>query len=493
VKRLFLLFFILSSAAAEKPNILLIVSEDNGPEIGCYGDPYARTPVLDQLAAGGVRFERAFVPYSVCSPSRAVFLTGLYSHQNGQIGLATHKFALYDPNTPNAFTLLKAGGYRTGLIGKLHVNPESAFPVDYRKITGANFGKRNVADYASAAAEFFNEGEEPFYLSINYPDAHLPFIRQQFGRPADPLTGKDVKPLPWAGVDSPRIREVTADYYNCLERLDDGIGLLLGELDKAGKTENTLIIYIGDHGAQFPRGKVSVYEGGLRIPFIVSWPETAKPGLVRRELVSTIDILPTMLSAAEIPVPSALPGLPLQQLLRGGDAEWRSYIFGFTSGSYPLAFQLRWSIRDNRFKLIQNLLPGEPNLGSRMYLDPEAPVKVVSNFTREEQETATPEVAAALARFQRPPDFELFDLQEDPYEWKNLADDPEHVETKARLLKALTNFRTETRDPFIEPANVKSFRASQYAAHDMRYRKDKNFVWPYLKTFSDWRDAQLKP
>ena len=99
----------IAAAQAQRPNILLIVSEDNGPELGCYGDPYARTPHLDRLAEEGVRFENAFVPYSVCSPSRACFLTGLYPHENGQIGLATHKFALYHDDTPNfAFDLQAA-------------------------------------------------------------------------------------------------------------------------------------------------------------------------------------------------------------------------------------------------------------------------------------------------------------------------------------------------------------------------------------------------
>jgi N-sulfoglucosamine sulfohydrolase len=157
--------------AAERPNILLIVSEDNGPELGCYGDPYAQTPVLDELAASGVRFANAFVPYSVCSPSRACFLTGLYPHQNGQLGLATHKFAMFE-TTRTLPTMLQQNGYRTGMIGKLHVNPEKAFPLDFRKITGANFGKRNVRDYADAASEFFRQDSaEPFFLSINYTSA----------------------------------------------------------------------------------------------------------------------------------------------------------------------------------------------------------------------------------------------------------------------------------------------------------------------------------
>jgi len=477
--------------AVRRPNILLIVSEDNGPELGCYGDPHAQTPHLDRLAESGARFERAFVPYSVCSPSRAVFLTGLYPHQNGQIGLATHKFALYDVNPPNAFTMLKTTGYRTGLIGKLHINPDTAFPVDFRKIRGANFGRRNMQEYAAAAGEFFRGGDEPFFLSINYPDAHLPFLRQQFGRPTAPLAGADVKPLPWVGVDSPRLREVTADYYNCLKRLDEGIGLLVAELTKSGKAEDTLIVYIGDHGAQFPRGKISVYEGGLRIPLIVHWPGRVKPGVVRDELVSTVDILPTFLRAAGVEIPSNLPGLPLQQLLQGDAVEWRKHIFGFTTGSFPLAFQLRWSIRDDRYKLMVNLVPETENLGARPYLDPNYRVTVVSGFTREEQASASPKVAAALERYQRPPRYELFDLKNDPHEWTNLADDPAFRDVRDRLENALTKFRTETRDPFLDAENVQAFRAGQLAAHDLAYRRQKNFRWPCLDAFPKWRATRV--
>lgn len=480
----------LGSAAADQPNILLIVSEDNGPELGCYGDPYAQTPNLDKLAEEGVRFERAFVSYSVCSPSRAVFLTGLYPHQNGQIGLATHHFSLYSKDTPNAATLMKAAGYRTGMIGKLHINPAEAFPFDFREITGANFGRRKVEEYSEASARFFNASEQPFFLSINYPDAHLPFHRQQFGRPAEPLTGKDVKPLPWVGIDSPRLREVTADYYNCLARLDDGIGLLLEELEKSGKTDNTLIIYIGDHGAQFPRGKVSLYEGGLRIPMIVKWPGHADPGMVSDELTSTVDILPTMLSAAGTEIPTNLPGLNLTPLLQGESVSWRKYIFGFGTGSFPLAFHLQHSIRDDRYKLILNLRPGTENLGSRSYLDPTYPVTVVSGFTLEEQKTASPQVTAGLKRFRHPPAIELYDLKTDPYEWTNLAGQPEYAEVQKRLESALREFRTETLDPFLDPENVESFAASQLGIKDMSYRRDKTFRWPYVDAFRQWREKR---
>ena len=149
------------SLQAAAPNVLLIVSEDNGPELGCYGDPYARTPNLDKLASEGVRFNRAFVPQAGCSQSRASFLTGLYPHQHGLIGLATWGFRLYRDDTPNLPRSLKAAGYRTGILGKLHVNPESAFPFDFHEITGANFNRKQLGEYARHAESFIAASDTP--------------------------------------------------------------------------------------------------------------------------------------------------------------------------------------------------------------------------------------------------------------------------------------------------------------------------------------------
>lgn len=265
-------------AAERRPNILFIVSEDNGPELGCYGDPYARTPNLDRFAAEGVRFANAFVPYALCSPSRAAFLTGLYPQQNGQLGLATHRFEMYREDTPNIVTRLRSAGYHTGLIGKLHINPEEAFPFDFRALANANFQRKEPGDaYAGEATKFWQDaGDRPWFLSVNFPDAHLPFIRQAHGRPAHPQTGADVKPLPWIGADSERLRELTADYYNCMARLDENVGLLLEALTNSGAGANTMVIYFGDHGAQFPRAKHTVYDAGLRVPLLIRWPGDRK-------------------------------------------------------------------------------------------------------------------------------------------------------------------------------------------------------------------------
>ena len=264
-----------------RPNILLIVSEDNGPELGAYGDPFARTPVLDTLARSGVLFRNAYVPQAGCSQSRAALLTGFYPHQNGQIGLATWKFGLYRDDTPNIVSSLKESGYRTGIIGKLHINPAEAFPFDFVRIPGANFQRKDLASYSALAASFIEESEAPFLLSVNYPDAHRPFLRQVDGLPADPISEDEVVPLPYIGLDSPTLRRDSANYHNSMSRLDSLIGDLLEALDRSGKSENTIVVYLGDHGADLLRGKRTCYEGGLRVPLIMRWPGKQAGGQVR--------------------------------------------------------------------------------------------------------------------------------------------------------------------------------------------------------------------
>lgn len=491
VKRLAILVLSLLVAnvcsASERPNILLIVSEDNGPELGSYGDPYAQTPALDHLVATGVRFANAFVPYSVCSPSRACFLTGLYLHQNGQVGLATRKFAMF-AGTQTLPVILQQNGYRTGMIGKLHINPASAFPFDFRKITGANFGSRNVRNYADAAAEFFKQdSDKPFFLSINYPDAHFPMHRQQCGLPEVPIEADDVRPLPWIGVDSPRLRQFTADYYNCMRRLDDGIGMLLERQQESGHAENSLIVYIGDHGAQFSRGKCSVYEAGLRIPMIVRWPGNQVVGIVREELASTLDLVPTFLTAAGIDVPTGLPGHVLQPLLKGEPvpSNWRKHIVGFTTGAAPGIFYFQQSIKDTRYKLILNPMAKTPDnkcLFAEAYLN-QYNSHFTAGCTAEKIETAPQVIQDAYRRFLNPPPYELYDLQDDPHEFTNLAESSSHSVIKARLIAEFQAWQKATSDPFADADNFKSFTRSQLDAINTNYRRDKTFRWPYLNEF----------
>lgn len=430
-------------ATARQPNVLLIVSEDNGPELGCYGDPYVTTPTLDKLAAGGVRFEHAFVPQAGCSQSRAALLTGLFPHQNGQIGLATWKFHMYGREIPNLVRCLKQAGYRTGIIGKLHINPAAAFPFVFTAIPKSNFGRKQVEQYAKQAETFFSQDQRPFFLSVNYPDAHRPFLKQIDGLPAKPLTRDDVTPLAYFGLDSPKLREETANYYNCMNRLDSLVGDLLAALRRAGKSEDTLIIYMGDHGADLLRGKRTCYEGGLRVPLIVHWKGKIQPGQTRGELVSTLDIMPTLLDACEANNVPHLAGTSLLPLLRDESADWREHLFTEYHLHSAHNFYPQRAVRNARYKLIWNLLPGQVNPGYDFTL------KRFFADLPERIDAADPIVRSAYQRMRRPPEFELYDLLRDPFEFQDLSQDAGHAAVLEQLKTRLSDWRVRTRDPLL--------------------------------------------
>lgn len=457
---LLVFFLTLSGAAADKPNILLIVSEDNGPELGCYGDPFVKTPVLDALAQGGVRFDRAFVPQAGCSQSRAALLTGLYPHQNGQIGLATWKFRMYREDTPNVVELLKEAGYRTGIVGKLHVNPEEAFPFDFKAIPSGNFKRNDLSAYAAEAEKFIGAGEEPFFLSVNYPDAHRPFLQQVEGLPRAPLSGKDVKPLAYFGVDTPELRQEMADYYNCMSRLDTLVGNLLDGLRESGKYDNTLIVYLGDHGADLLRGKRTSYEGGVRIPMIAVWGNRWAESGSRSELVSTLDLMPTFLDVAGVAPLMSLSGRSLIPLLDGKEPDWREYLFTEFHLHSAHNFYPQRTIRDDRYKLIWNLLPNEVNPGADYTLNRFFPG--LKSIIESEPEP----VPSAYERMRKPPQFELYDLESDPYEWVNLADDPANASVLNRLRERLAAWREETNDPLLKAGNLSRLKAEVEACFE---------------------------
>jgi N-sulfoglucosamine sulfohydrolase len=433
-----------SGPTQDKPNILFIVSEDNGPEIGCYGAP-VKTPNLDKLAKEGILFLNSYVPQAGCSQSRAAFLTGLYPHQNGQIGLATWKYQMYNPDTPNIPKSLKAAGYTTGIIGKLHVNPGSAFPFDFVAINKNNFARKNMEQYASEAEKFMTKSDKPFYLQVNYPDAHAPFIAQVDGLPEKPLTGNDVDALPYMVLNSKMLKDATANYYNCMMRLDTYIGDLINALKESGKYNNTLIVYIGDHGADILRGKRTSYEGGVRIPMIISWPGVEIENTRLNELANTIDLYPTFLEAAGLPVPEYLPGKSLLPLLEGKKTEWRTLLFTeyhvhSNHNPYP-----QRTVRNKRYKLIWNPLSGTENPGYEFTLS-----HIVKIDEEELLKEADPKIKKAYLLMKNPPEYELYDLETDPYEMKNLSDDKDYKDVFKYLKEELRNWQQQTDDPLID-------------------------------------------
>ena len=460
-----------------RPNILLIVSEDNGPELGCYDEPHVKTPILDRLAKRGVRFSQAYVAQPGCSPSRASLLTGLYPHQNGQIGLSTWEFEMFREDTPNIVRSLNGAGYRTGIIGKVHVNPASAFPFQFAKIPSANFERESLDQYADVAADFFSEGDEPFFLSINYPEAHRPFHKQVDGRPADPLIDEEIKPLRYIGLDSPKLRTDTRDYYNCMARLDELVGDLLTELETSGKADNTLVVYIGDHGADLLRGKRTPYEGGVKVPMIISWPGPMQSGQIREELVSLVDLVPTFLEAAQAEPIEGLPGRSLLPLIRGEDVASRDYLFTEYHVHSAHNYYPQRTVRDKRFKLIWNLLPGEVNPGYDF--------TVKRFYGTEEIDTALAgapeEVQDAYKLMRSPPEFELYDLQNDPYEFRNLAENFTHSGKLRELKERLLTWRKETKDPFLNHESVLRLQSEIATIYKDGEYSDQRDSWGYVR------------
>ncbi|MCZ6678186.1 MAG: sulfatase [Candidatus Poribacteria bacterium] len=468
-----------------RPNVLLIVSEDNGPHLSCYGDPFVQTPHLDRLAAEGVRFEQAFTTQAMCSPGRASILTGLYPHQNGQIGLATCKYAMYQAFA-NIPSLVKAAGYRTGMIGKLHINPESAFPLDFWWNDKAfiSFANRDVRKIAQMADEFILESEQPFFLMVNYPDAHLPFHRQQLGVPETPYDARDVKPLAFVGINTPRLREHTADYYNCMSRLDTGVGLLLDGLKRSGKADDTLVVFTTDHGAQFSRGKTTIYEGGLRVPFVLRWPGVVGEGAVREEMISHIDILPTVLEAVGEDCPP-VAGKSILPMCRGEAVRWREYLFAEWCSGDVLTYFPQRSIRDARFKLIVSLLRDRPSPSALGYAGPEQ--RWEPGATVEEIASADTHIHKAYETYMHPPTEELYDLHNDPQEFVNLAQDAEYASVVKRLGDQLRTWQIETRDALLDPVRLQrltqehdTIRSAHYYGNTYPWGRDRNLEWQYI-------------
>ncbi len=461
--------------AQVRPNVLFIVSEDNSEQIGCYGETRVHTPHLDRLAETGVRYTRAYVPYSVCSPSRAAFLTGLYTRQTGHIGLATHKFAMYkDFKTMPAY--FKDAGYYTGFLGKTHVNPERLVEnfVDHRALRNSNFSKTvSIKEYAKEGRivmENAIQAQKPFLLIINYPDAHRKFVNTSKNGYPTVKVENEIEPFPWIRSDSPHLRQELKNYFSCMNRLDEGIGMVLKDLDSLKVRKKTLIVYISDHGADFPRAKGSIYESGSRIPMIVNFPQSFSGGKVEREMVSTIDILPTMLQEAGIAIPKHLPGFPLQDLdqgIRGG----RKHIHTFTTGSAPALHYIQFGIRDNRFKLIYNPYRRKNSLAASRYVN--------SKLTEDQY----------FGPFLFPDEYELYDLRNDPYELKNLADSVDYQKKKSELINTMREFQLAIKDPFVNQKNLDAFEKEQLVHQKINYRKKVDFRWPHLELF---KKANLK-
>ncbi|KAK5800779.1 hypothetical protein VI817_002991 [Penicillium citrinum] len=438
-----------------KRNILLMIADDLGKQLGCYGNSKIQTPNLDQLAAEGTRFDQAFTSTASCSASRSVIYTGLHTHQNGQYGLhnGRHHFTTFD-HVETAPGLFSQHGYMTGLIGKVHVGPSSVYPWDMR----AESDSRDIAAVADQASSFFKsckEDEKPFFLTIGYIDPHRDLTRSGFGNTEeyDPRVKKivydraDVEVEPFVN-DLPGVRFEFAEYYQSISRLDQGVGMVLDELSTHGLTDDTLIIFMSDNGPPFINSKTTLYDAGVCLPLLMKCPGSPS-GIKNPNMVSYIDILPTLLdwtshpaSKPKDPHPtrtgrSLLPILSETQAQESWSKVFGSHTFHEITNYWPTRF-----MRTRQFKYHRNMA---------WRLDFPFAADIYGSLTWEDIRNSGSKMIGSRPLkdyFFRPAE-ELYDLSMDPHEVRNLAADEAYISVLEEMRCEMEKWQRRTEDPWL--------------------------------------------
>lgn len=450
-----------ASAAAPAPlNILWLIAEDTGPSAySCYGEqPAAHTPNIDRLAAEGVRYTRFFTTAPVCSPSRSAFNTGMYQTT---IGAHQHRTPEKRPLPDGVRTLpewFRAAGYHTANVREFPaaMNLRGAGKTDW------NFLPNAQPLYDDDRWENLAR-RQPFYAQINFQETHRDFGGEGVTDPAKVV-------LPPYYPDHPAIRKDYADYLDSARRLDGKIARILARLEEEGLAANTLVLFMGDNGEAHIRGKQFCYEEGLRVPFIVRWPRGQpapagyRAGSVESRLLEAIDVAPTLLSLAGAAVPAKMQGTAFLGEKAGPP---KSQVFGARDRCDETAMRIR-TVRDTRYRYIRTFTPEIPLLAPNAYKARQYPAWTL--VPRLHAEGRLNEVQSALCAPRQPAE-QLFDLEADPHQIRNLAEssDPVHAATLRRLRGELESWieRTDDQGRFPEtmsPAEADAAVRRQQAA-----------------------------
>lgn len=431
-------------AAAGPKNVLFLIADDLGRQVGCYGDPVAKTPNIDALAKSGTRFTNAFASVASCSPSRATLLSGLPTHQNGQYGLAhaEHNFHSFN-KTKGLPALLAPAGYRSGVIAKLHVLPKESYPFDV-ELPGNG---RNPVQIVEQARKFLADtGDKPFFLLVGFTDPHRAakgFANDGKYPPSVPAVKFDPKtvPVPYHLPDTPEVRAELAEYYESVARLDYGVGQVLKLLEDSKKLDDTLVIFLSDNGIPFPGAKTTLYDAGVHLPLIIRKPGQ-KAGVVCDAMASWTDIAPTILDWAGVKPPAdrrgrSLLGVLEQDKTTGWDEVYGSHQFHEITMYYPMRM-----VRTREYKYLLNLAhPLEYPHASDLWNSP----TWQGILKRGDAMMGQKSVEAFLRR----PKEELYDLRTDPNELKNVAGDDKYIQQLAQLRAKLQAWREATKDPWL--------------------------------------------
>lgn len=435
------------SEAPPRPNVLWITSEDNGPQLGCYGDDYATTPNLDELAARAVMYRTCWSNVPVCAPARTAIITGMYPTSLG----AQHMRSMtkLPPGMKMYPQYLRAAGYYCTNNSKEDYNV-------------AKPGK--VWDESSGKAHWNNRAAgQPFFAIFNHTVSHESQVRR---RPHKAVHDPAEAPLPAYHPDAQEVRQDWAQYYDKLTEMDAQAGEDLRELAEAGLADDTIVFYYGDHGPGMPRGKRSPCDSGMHVPLIVYIPEKFKhlrpddyaAGGTTDRLVSFVDLAPTLLSLCGIAPPSNMQG---RAFAGEHAAPPRAYIYGLR-GRMDERYDMARTVGDGRYVYIRNFMPHRPAGQYVAYMHQTPTTRVWK------QMYDAGELNDAQSHFWQPkPSEELYDLTSDPDEVNNLADSAEHRDVLERMRAAHRDWTYRTRDLGYLPESEIHRRAAGSAPYDM--------------------------
>lgn len=442
-------------AAAERPNILWLTSEDHGPEMGCYGDQLARTPNIDALAAKGMLFTRAWSCAPVCAPARTAIISGLYPSSSGGLHMRS---MVPLPETIKLYPefLREAGYYCTN-------NSKE----DYNCSKPAR-----LWDESSGKAHWRNRGDgQPFFAVFNSTKSHESQIRT---RPHQAITDPAKVRVPAYHPDLPEVREDWAQYYDKVSEADADAGRHLQELEQAGLADDTIVFYYGDHGSGMPRSKRWPSNSGLHVPMVVyfpeKWrhlaPEEYRPGGRSDRMVNFVDLAPTVLSLANIKPPAWMQG---HAFAGPHQAKPPEFLFG-ERGRMDERYDLVRSVTDGRYVYLRNYFP-HVSQAQRVTYQFQTPTTRL--WWERFEQGLTNDAQSIFWRVPKAPE-ELYDLQSDPDEVRNLVNSPEHQAVLERLRRAQREHAAATRDVCFLPEgeiHTRSEGSSPYeiARDDNRY------------------------
>lgn len=426
-----------------QPNVLLFISHDTGRFIAPYGVPTVRTPHFDRFAAESVLFEHAFATAPLCCPSRASCTTGRYPHQNGVNGLTAPLLGGWDfhPGEKHAARLFADAGYESVLCGFEHESPLWQNLGFSRAISGPGGWYNGGGDLRNHAREIdaflgSRDASRPFFLQVGCHETHHAWT--DYDTPPDDSLG--VASLPWLH-DLPEVRREMAEFQGAVARMDQCVGEILRVLDDRGLRDHTVVGLTTDHGIDFPRAKGTLLDAGIETFLLMRFPRDGwQAGQRVGGMVSNVDLLPTLLDVAGIPVPANIAGRSLRPLLRGEPFAPRDRIFA--EKTYHDTYDPSRAVRTSTHKYIRHF---EVNI----FQDLRLATETRRHYLRDD--------------WRRRGDEELYDLRADPDERVNLANDPRHAALLQSLRSELLQWMNETGDPLLRGPVPSPFYARRLA------------------------------